>query len=173
VGDGGALAVQMPAQFDSAIHRLIAGIASREAWRNATEVALRSVFVGNPSFYYDLLMPRSRRLVLWLTEYTHIMAGAQAILDWVRATALRNILDALKNEEQRIQFEAEVLEQIADDYPPQADGRVLFRSAEYFSSHTVDEHSIDSHRSQAIIDFVSKERDLLCAASEEYTVKKE
>ena len=31
VRDGGALAVQMPAQFDSAIHRLIAGIAMREA----------------------------------------------------------------------------------------------------------------------------------------------
>jgi len=126
VRDGGALAVQMPAQFDSAIHRLIAGVATREAWRDATETALRSVYVGNPSFYYDLLMPRSRRLELWLTEYIHIMPGARGILDWVRATALRNLLDALKNDEQRMQFEAEVLEQIADDYPPQGDGRVLF-----------------------------------------------
>ena len=65
------------------------------------------------------------------------MPGAQGILDWVRATALRDILDALKNEERRMQFEAEVLEQIADDYPPQADGRFLFRSAEYSSSHII------------------------------------
>ena len=41
----------------------------RDAWREATQIPLRSVYVGNPSFYYDLLMPRSRRLDLWLTEF--------------------------------------------------------------------------------------------------------
>jgi trans-aconitate 2-methyltransferase len=89
---------------------LIAGIATREAWRDATELALRSVSVGRPSFYDDLLMPRSRRLDLWLTEYIHIMPDAKAILDWVRATALRTLLDSLKNDGHRMQFEAEVLE---------------------------------------------------------------
>ena len=71
-------------------------------------------------------MPRSRKLELWLTEYVHIMQDAKAILDWVRATALRPFLDALNDGMQRTQFEAAVLEQIVADYRPQSDGRVLF-----------------------------------------------
>jgi len=125
VSAGGALAVQMPAQFDSNIHRLILRVA-HSAWRDETEGALRSVYVGRPSFYYDLLMARSSKLDLWLTEYIHIMPDAEAILDWVRATALRPFLDTLKNDNQREQFQAQVLEAIATEYSQQADGRILF-----------------------------------------------
>lgn len=126
VAAGGALAVQMPAHFDSPIHRLLLDVASTPRWRESTSPAATAIVVRDPTFYYELLQPLATRLELWETTYHHVLAGHAAILEWMRGTGLRPFLEALTDEGQRREFEGLVLRGVRGGYPVQSDGRVLF-----------------------------------------------
>jgi trans-aconitate 2-methyltransferase len=126
VSQQGALAVQMPAHFQSPVHQLILDVARNPAWRHLMGEASRAIAVGRPSFYYDLLQPHCSRLDLWETEYNHILDGPQAIIEWMRGTGLRPFLEALGDDEQRNRFEQLLLAGLTQAYPEQQDGRVLF-----------------------------------------------
>jgi trans-aconitate 2-methyltransferase len=126
VAPGGALAVQMPDVNQTAMHKQLAAVAGRPAWRDRLTAAKASLRVERPGFYYDVLRPGASRLDLWATEYLHVMAGPADILTWVRATALRPYLEALADDAERSAFEAELLAAVTAAFPPQADGKVLF-----------------------------------------------
>jgi len=120
---GGALAFQVPDNFDEPSHRLM-----RETpgpWRTRLEDVRRSPRVLAPSAYYDLLAPLARSVDVWHTVYQHVMADAEAIVEWVKGTGLRPYLDALDADE-RPAFLAAYRDAIAAAYPAQADGRRLF-----------------------------------------------
>jgi trans-aconitate 2-methyltransferase len=122
VATGGALAVQMPGNWDSAAHRLMRNVAAQFP---ATENA-REWFTHNLGFYYDALSPHATRLDLWATEYIHVMDGPEEIVAWYKGTGMRPFLDALSNAEDRRRFLDIYLNAIRDAYPPHEDGRVLF-----------------------------------------------
>lgn len=126
VRPGGALAVQMPAHFESPLHRLILEIAEAPRWRDRTRGASEVIWVGRPSYYYDILQPLAARLEMWETEYQHVLAGHAAIVDWIRGTGLRPFLEALASDAERTDFEAALLDGVSRAYPLQRDGRVLF-----------------------------------------------
>jgi len=123
VAQGGALAFQMPAH-DSPAHRLMRGLADARGLRVA------DWHTHQPAFYYDVLAagvaPTGARVDLWETEYFHVMADAEAIVEWYRGTGLRPFLDALGTEAERLRFTGELLEGLREAYPKRADGRVLF-----------------------------------------------
>jgi trans-aconitate 2-methyltransferase len=124
-GVSAALAVQVPAHFASPVHRLMVDVSNRHPWRDTLAAARNTISVGRPGFYYDLLRPLARRIDLWETEYVHQLDGPDAILAWVRTTALRPYLDALPPGD-RPAFERQFLAELTAAYPRQADGRVLF-----------------------------------------------
>lgn len=126
VAAGGALAVQMPAHYDSPVHQVVHEIAERAEWRELLAGASRALTSHEPAFYYQVLQPVAGHLDLWVTAYYHIMEGPQAILTWFRSTGLRPYLDALAPGEQRQRFEDAVLAGYTRLYPPEPDGRVLF-----------------------------------------------
>lgn len=125
VAPGGALAVQVPAHLRSAIHAAMVEVSHAPRWADRLEAARRAVLVHEPPFYYDLLCALAARVDLWVTEYQHVMAGPEAIVEWMSGTGLRPYLDALPADEQAA-FRAEVLSRVEAAYPRQADGRVLF-----------------------------------------------
>jgi len=92
---------------------------SERAARNATANESRET-------YYDLLAPLSPRLDLWETEYLHVMADPDAILEWIRATSLRPFLDALASADARSAFESQLRGRIDAAFPIRADGKRLF-----------------------------------------------
>ena len=126
VAAGGALAVQMPAHFQSPVHQLILDTAAAPEWRHLTRAAAEAIAIGRPSFYYDLLAPRCARIEIWETEYNHVLAGPGAIIDWMSGTGLRPFLEALETEEQRTAFRQRLLAGLSAAYPRQRDGRILF-----------------------------------------------
>ncbi|HYA41440.1 MAG TPA: methyltransferase domain-containing protein [Syntrophobacteraceae bacterium] len=126
VASGGALAVQMPAIFNSAPHRQIFETANDPRWRRLMGPALNALTGEAPSFYYNLLRPLAARLDMWETEYYHIVESPQSIVEWFRGTGMRPFLDALENEEQRKRFEDRLRERYTLAYLPQDDGRILF-----------------------------------------------
>ena len=76
--------------------------------------------------YYELLRNGSRKIDLWDTEYCHVLLGPESVVEWTKGTALRPLLERLTAETDRARFLSEYSVEIAHQYPPQGDGRVLF-----------------------------------------------
>ena len=126
VTPGGVLAAQMPAHFESPLHRLIHQISEHADWNDGMDRARSAIAVHRPGFYYDLLQSKASSTALWHTEYQHVMENPEAILAWIRGTGLRPFLQALESVEQQQRFEQLLLAGIQKAYPAQSDGRVLF-----------------------------------------------
>ena len=120
----GVLAVQMPRNFDAPSHALMRETAEEGKWATPLKPILRADPVAAPAAYYDLLRPLVRALDIWEAEYLHVLAGEDAVLNWVRGTALRPLLDALAPGE-RADFERAYGEKLRRAYPKRADGKTL------------------------------------------------
>jgi trans-aconitate 2-methyltransferase len=126
VAPGGALAAQMPGNYDAPAHTLMRELAASPAWRGRFPSGVREWNVHDLPFYYDVLSPHADRVDLWATEYMHIMPESAAIVEWYRGTGLRPFLDALKSDSDRDHFTNEYGQRLRNAYPQQANGRVLF-----------------------------------------------
>ena len=120
---GGALAVQMPHNFEEPSHRLMRETRARLRPEGPEPRALTPV--ASASFYYDLLAPAARVVDIWRTTYEHVMADAAAIVEWVKGTGLRPYLDDL-DAATRQTFLAEYTQAIEQAYPARRDGKRLF-----------------------------------------------
>lgn len=127
---GGVFAVQMPRNFDAPSHRLMRETAAQGPWAErlqpvlARERVLQAEPVRPPQAYYDLLAPRAQALDLWETEYLHVLEGEDAVLEWIRGSALRPLLDALGPDE-RAAYLAAYGAKLRAAYPRRADGKTL------------------------------------------------
>ncbi|HVY84945.1 MAG TPA: methyltransferase domain-containing protein [Caulobacterales bacterium] len=123
---GGALAFQVPQNFDEPSHMQVRAVVETPRWSSK----LKGARQYDPGFakapdYARALMPLQAKLDIWTTEYMHILDGADPVFRWMSGTGLRPFVQALAAEE-RPAFEAEVRERLARAYPPEADGRTLF-----------------------------------------------
>jgi trans-aconitate 2-methyltransferase len=130
---GGVLAVQMPRNFDSPSHTLMRETAADGPWAPRLTIAddddrmlLRREPVASPAGYYDMLAGRAPGGIdLWETEYLHSLQGDDPVLEWVRGTALRPVLDALPPAE-RASFTQAYAARLRAAYPSRRDGRTLY-----------------------------------------------
>jgi len=126
VAAGGALAVQLPYHYDSALHREIIDVSKDPAWDVRMQPA-RSALTREPaSLYYDTLQSEASRVDLWETTYHHVVAGPEAVVEWFRGTGLRPFLEVLSSDDERHRFEAMLLERYTISYPRRPNGKVLF-----------------------------------------------
>jgi len=123
---GGAVAVQVPAHYDSPLHREIVEVSRDPQWSERLKSARRALTNEPPGFYYDLLTPLVAHLELWETTYYHVMAGPEAIVEWFRGSGLRPYLQALESEKDQRRFEQLLLKRYAESYQRRASGNVLF-----------------------------------------------
>lgn len=126
VAPGGALAFQVPANFDAPPHRLMREQAATPEWRPLFPAMPREWHVHAPEFYYDVLAPRAARVEIWATDYFHVLAGVGGIIEWYRGTGLRPWLEALPGEATRTRFLEDYRALLVPHFPQQADGKVLF-----------------------------------------------
>jgi trans-aconitate 2-methyltransferase len=129
---GGVLAVQMPDNLNEPTHLLMEETAYHGPWRPAflARPARRNP-LPPPSTYYQRLAPKARRIDLWHTIYNHPLAGAGAVVEWVKSTGLRPYLERA-GPEHRDAFLASYRERIAKAYPEMDDGKVLLRFPRLF-----------------------------------------
>jgi trans-aconitate 2-methyltransferase len=122
---GGALAVQTPDNLDEPSHRLMREIADAGPWAAELKDAARARAERHGAeWYFRLLRAHASRVDIWRTTYYHPLAGAHAIVEWVKGTGLRPFIDPLEasgREAYLARYEAA----IADAYPAEADGTVL------------------------------------------------
>lgn len=93
---GGALALQVPGNFEDPHHRAIRQVMARPKWR-ATLGGLpeRSLSSYPASVYQGELARLGCDTDTWETTYVHVLQGANPVLEWVKGTALRPVLTAL------------------------------------------------------------------------------
>jgi len=126
VAAGGAWAMQIPANLTAPPHRLIRDLAASGKWRAKFPKSPREWRHETPAFYYDTLAPLAAKVDIWETEYLHILANVEAIVEWYRGTGLRPWLDALASDAERTSFLEDYRAALVPEFPPQPDGKVLF-----------------------------------------------
>ncbi|MEE3719900.1 methyltransferase domain-containing protein [Tumidithrix elongata RA019] len=123
---GGALAIQVPAHYQSPLRQVVDEVSKDPLWSDRMDRARNALTFERPRFYYDVLQPLAKYLEIWETEYYHVMDSPKAIVNWFRGTGLRPFLGSLESEQQKEKFEQMLLEGYTKAYPQQNDGRILF-----------------------------------------------
>jgi trans-aconitate 2-methyltransferase len=139
---GGCLAVQMPQSWPMPSHRLMRETLADGGPHGAPigpETLRRAVgrnWVHTPADYHALLAKRAGNLDIWETEYLQVLSGENPVLEWVKGTGLRPILNGLGDEDRAL-FLAEYARRLRAAYPAQVDGRTLYPFRRLFIVATV------------------------------------
>jgi trans-aconitate 2-methyltransferase len=139
---GGCLAVQMPLSWGMESHRLMRetlanggpGGASLGTEELRSAVARKWVEAGE--YYYDLLVDITATLDIWAVEYIQVLEGDDPVLEWVKGTGLRPILNGLDDAEREI-FLAEYQQRLRAAYPKRPNGKTLYPFHRLFIVATV------------------------------------
>lgn len=127
---GGALAVQIPMNFDEPIHKIIARISESEAWRG--KFPEKRVFETlSPGEYFDILSELTDDFELWQTTYFHRMPSIESIIEWYKSTGLRTYLAALSEADGKA-FIADISAELEREYPKQKNGEIIFKFPRFF-----------------------------------------
>jgi trans-aconitate 2-methyltransferase len=122
---GGCLAFQVPANFDAPSHLALRDLRLSQRWRaRLGDAADRSGAVESPERYLDAFVAAGLEPDVWQTSYLHVLQGPDAVLEWVKGTALRPVLSALDDEGRR-EFLDEYGVLLRDAYPPTSYGTVF------------------------------------------------
>ena len=122
----GVLAVQMPRQFAAPSHQALRDVAS-ELFPDRFDFTNWQAPVAVPQTYARLLAPLGDGSV-WETDYVQRLAPVDEghpVRHFTQSTALRPIAEKL-NEAELQQFIAAYEQALAQYYPPEKDGSVLF-----------------------------------------------
>ncbi len=123
---GGVLAVQMPRNHGAASFKLMEAAALEGSWADRLKPILRMSPVAEPAWYYDVLRPVAAELDIWESEYLQVLEGDNAVLEFIRGTALKPLLEAFDDGGERAAFEADYTARLAEAYPRRADGCTLY-----------------------------------------------
>jgi trans-aconitate 2-methyltransferase len=125
---GGSFAFQVPGNFDQPSHVLMRELASSERWRDR----LGSVFADGPGsldpaeYLRALLDAGAAEVDVWETTYLHLLNGQDAVLEWVKGTGLRPVLEALAGGEEEAEFLASYGAALRASYPRDEQDRTVF-----------------------------------------------
>lgn len=121
----GVLAVQMPNNFDETAHRLLAETVRQEPWAAAIGHWRERYFVQNASWYAETLHRVGFvDIDVWETIYYHLLRGPDAVLEWMKGTALRPVFTRLAPEHHQ-EFLADYGAKLRAAYPERSYGTLL------------------------------------------------
>jgi trans-aconitate 2-methyltransferase len=124
---GGTFAFQVPGNFQSPSHVLLAEVCEAPQWRDRLGSAGgRFVHVLEPWEYLARFADLGCETDAWETTYIQLLQGEDPVLDWVKGTALRPVLTALAEDEPaREEFLAHYRDLLRKAYPPGPLGTVF------------------------------------------------
>jgi trans-aconitate 2-methyltransferase len=123
LASGGVLALQMPSNFSAASHQMLAEVCQLPQWAAKLPMPVGGS-VEAPEWYVKTLVELGFMVDAWETNYIHILHGENAVLEWVKGTALRPILAKLSTDEAAL-FLAEYGQRLSTAYPSQSWGTLL------------------------------------------------
>lgn len=125
----GWFAMQVPANFDAPSHLLMREVAAEGPRRDELVSALARPAVGEPATYLQLLTGLGCEVDAWETTYLHVLDPEaehdSPVLEWMRATGLRPVLDVLTQEDERSHFIEQYDARLRAAYPRTPNGVIL------------------------------------------------
>jgi trans-aconitate 2-methyltransferase len=131
VAPGGALAVQVPCNFDELCHRLIREAVADPRWAGKLKDVRDWWNVLAQESYYDLLSPSAQSFDLWETRYFHMLEGKDPVFHWMMGTGLRPFAAALGGTLQEA-FLEHYRGLLASAYPARRNGKTIHRFLRLF-----------------------------------------
>ncbi|MEX2423827.1 MAG: methyltransferase domain-containing protein [Acidimicrobiia bacterium] len=116
----GVLAVQMPDNWAAPSHRIPAAVLAEGDFSDAARAALITDRVASPSEYRRWL-GAGLEIDMWSTTYHQVLRGTSPVLEWVKGTVLRPVLDTL-DDQRGAAFVEECDRRYRSAYPRDADG---------------------------------------------------
>ncbi len=126
VKQNGVLAVQVPANNESPLHKELLSVAKSHKWGGYTSGCETLLTYHNVDYYYDLLISLTKNLDIWETTYYHVLESHQALLEWYSSTGMKPFLERLPDDAARAEFEKQILIQCKSFYPIQTNGKILY-----------------------------------------------
>lgn len=121
---GAWFALQVPGNFTSPSHTLMRELAESPAWAEKLDGVLRHEdAVADAARYLEIMLRAGYAADAWETTYLQVLPGDNAVLEWVRGTALRPVLAALPPEDGS-EFERVYAQRLAAAYPSTQYGTV-------------------------------------------------
>jgi trans-aconitate 2-methyltransferase len=113
---GGALALQVPGNFDDPHHLAIREVLARPQWQARLGAVPERSLSSYPALVYQSALSRlGCEVDAWETSYVHVLQGSNPVVEWVKGTALRPILSSLSPEDGE-EFCSELSELLAASY---------------------------------------------------------
>ncbi|MFD3352580.1 trans-aconitate 2-methyltransferase [Streptomyces fradiae] len=123
---GGTLAFQVPANFTSPSHALLAEMCESPRWRDRLgDQGRRYVHILEATEYLERLADLGCAADVWETVYAQLLQGEDPVLDWTKGTALRPVLTALGEDAEAVaEFLSHYRDLLRKAYPPGPHGTV-------------------------------------------------
>jgi trans-aconitate 2-methyltransferase len=123
---GGLLAVQMPMAWETRHHTLMRETAAEGPWASVLTGVDTIAPLLAAEDYYEALAPLCDDIDIWSSTYLHVLNGDNAVLEWMKGTALRPYLTALGIDPAMQEAFLQALgERLASAFPRRADGATL------------------------------------------------
>ena len=121
----GVIAVQMPIAHETLHHRLMREVAAEGPWAGPLAEAETVAPLLTLEAYYDVLAEGCEGIDIWTTTYLHALNGTDAVLEWMKGTALRPYLSALQDKATAAAYLSALGARLGDAFPRRADGATL------------------------------------------------
>lgn len=122
---GGVLAVQMPMAHETRHRTLMRMVAAEGPWAAALAGVGTIAPLLTPERYYAVLAETCAEVDVWATTYLHALSGPDAVLEWMKGTALRPYLTALAEPSMCAAFVSALGERLGEAFPRRSDGVTL------------------------------------------------
>jgi trans-aconitate 2-methyltransferase len=121
----GVLAIQMPMAHETLHHGLLRAVAADGPWAASLAGVAPIAPLLTPEACYACLAERCREVDIWSTTYLHALTGWEAVLEWMKGTALRPYLAALVQPPMQVAFLSELGRRLDEAFPRREDGVTL------------------------------------------------
>ncbi|MEV4557020.1 methyltransferase domain-containing protein [Kitasatospora sp. NPDC049285] len=122
---GGVIAFQLPGNFAAPSHTLLAALRHSPRWAARLGTARPDATCHDPAVYLTALLDAGCTADVWETTYLTLLPGPDPVLEWVKGSALRPVLDLLPDPAERAAFLAEYGALLRAAYPATAHGTVF------------------------------------------------
>ncbi len=121
---GGWLAIQIPGNSDAPLHAILRELARTGPYDEYAAPLTEYPELPDAASYVEVLGAAGCTVDAWETTYLHVLQGENAVLEWIKGTGARPILQALPDE-LRGRFESEYGARLAEVYPRRDYGTLL------------------------------------------------
>lgn len=121
----GVIAFQVPDNFTEPSHTIVGDLRRSVRWRDRLGGGAAAA-VERPETYLNTLADLGLVPDVWQTTYLHVLEGEDPVLEWIKGTALRPVLDTLAGDPgATAEFLAECGLELRSAYPASPHGTVF------------------------------------------------